>query len=89
MEQTIPNLATTITEEEYNFIEFSNNFNPKPNGLVVLRRYGLRNGKRIIRALAKKGVLVWNEEDSNEGCFTPILWGKNYHIAIRNYRKQR
>jgi hypothetical protein len=89
MEHTIPNLAVNITEEEYNFIGFANNFNPNPNGLVILRRYGLRNGKRIIRSLVKKGVLSWNEEDSNEGCFSPILWGKNYHIAILNYNKQR
>lgn len=78
-----------ITEEEYNFIKFANNFNPMPNGLVVLRRYGLRNGKRIVRSLVKKGVLMWNEEDSNEGCFTPILWGENYDTAIVSYNKSR
>jgi hypothetical protein len=89
MEQMYPNLATTITEEEYNFIGFANLFDPQPNGLVILRRWGLRNGKRVVRSLVKKGVLMWNEEDSNDGCFTPILWGVNYHIAIRNYLKQR
>lgn len=77
-----------ITKEEYEFIKFLNNsrsFGRNPDGILVLRHYGLRKGKRLMRSLVKKGVLEWNEQDSEDGIYAPVRYGFNYGKAVKEY----
>lgn len=80
-----------LTAEEYEFIKFYNNATScrRPDGILVLRHYGLRAGKRIIHSLIKKGVLEWNEEDSVNGIYSPIKRGENYISSIKLYCEEQ
>lgn len=76
-----------ITKEEYEFIRFVNVWNSpvQVNGIRILRRWGLRDGKRILHSLMRKGVLNWEEWESEDGVFSPIRRGLNYQWAIKMY----
>ena len=78
-----------LTREEYEFIKFYLNAttNRNPDGIFILKHYGLRDGKRIIHSLVKKQILEWNEEDSKMGIYAPISRGENFDSSIKTFKK--
>ena len=80
-----------MTKEEYEFIKFVNACNSPVlvNGITILKRWGLRDAKRIMKSLEKQQVLHWDEKSYREygnAMFLPITRGIAYLIEICYYQ---
>lgn len=86
-EKRIPDLTTTITDEEYDFIKFV--INCHHSDISVRKQRGLRYSRRLLKSLIKKGVYEYDGFDP-DNCATEniIKHGVNYMIAINNKHKE-